>query len=115
MVKVKMFEISEHKNRPAVDAPITDAKAFNDIVNSRRSVRFYSSDDIPQDVIDSCLDAALKAPNSSNLQTWQIHHVVDSDKKKELVILIFTSAFLLIKLATIVEITKIPTLAAINL
>ena len=85
MVKVKMFETPEHKNRPAVDAPITDAKAFNEIVDSRRSVRFYSSDDIPQDVIDSCLDAALKAPNSSNLQTWEIHHVVDPVKKKELV------------------------------
>ena len=85
MVKVKMFETTEQKNRPAVDAPITDAKAFNEIVDSRRSVRFYSSDDIPQHVIDSCLDAALKAPNSSNLQTWEIHHVVDSVKKKELV------------------------------
>ena len=58
---------------------------FKEIVNSRRSVRFYSSDDIPKEVIESCLDSALKAPNSSNLQAWEIHHVVDPDKKKELV------------------------------
>ena len=85
MVKVKMFEAPEQKSRPVAEAPITDAKAFNVIVDSRRSVRFYSSDDIPNDVIESCLDAALKAPNSSNLHTWEIHHVIDSEKKKELV------------------------------
>ena len=85
MVKVKMFEAPENKSRPSVEAPITDAKAFHDVVNSRRSVRFYADDEIPQNVIDSCLDAALKAPNSSNLQAWEIHHVISPDKKKELV------------------------------
>tara|TARA_B110000211_G_scaffold13070_1_gene13660 strand:- start:910 stop:1683 length:774 start_codon:yes stop_codon:yes gene_type:complete len=85
MVKVKMFEAPENKSRPSVKAPITDAKAFHDVVNSRRSVRFYSDDEIPQNVIDSCLDAALKAPNSSNLQAWEIHHVISQDKKKELI------------------------------
>jgi|TARA_B110000116_G_C16774843_1_gene555209 nitroreductase len=85
MVKVKIFETPKDSDRPAVDSPQTDAKAFHNIINSRRSVRFFSSDDIPQDVIDQCLDAALLAPNSSNLQTWEIHHVVDSEKKKTLV------------------------------
>lgn len=85
MVKVKMFEATDENSRPSMDAPKTDAKAFHDIVNSRRSVRFFADDVIPQDVIDQCLEAALKAPNSSNLQTWEIHHVVDPDKKKELV------------------------------
>ena len=41
--------------------------------------------------------------------------VITNAVARELVILIFKSEFLLIKLATIVEITKIPTLAAINL
>ena len=84
MVKVKMFDTPEDKARPSVHAPKTDAKAFHDIVESRRSVRFFSSDPIPQDVIDQCIDAALLAPNSSNLQCWEIHHVADEEKKKEL-------------------------------
>ena len=78
-----MFDTPEDNARPSVDAPKTDAKAFHDIVESRRSVRFFSSDPIPQDVIDQCIDAALLAPNSSNLQCWEIHHVVNEEKKKE--------------------------------
>ena len=40
MVKVKMFDTPEDSERPAVSAPATDSKAFHDIVESRRSVRF---------------------------------------------------------------------------
>jgi nitroreductase len=85
MVKVKMFETPENASRPSVDAPITDSKAFHDVVNSRRSVRFFSDDNISQEVIDKCIEAALLAPNSSNLQVWEIHHVKNSEKKTKLV------------------------------
>jgi nitroreductase len=85
MVKVKVFDTPEDSERSAVESPSTDAKAFKDIVESRRSVRFYSNDPIPQEVIDDCIDSALLAPNSSNLQCWEIHHVVDADKKAKLV------------------------------
>ena len=84
MVKVKMFDTPEDSERPAVSAPATDSKAFHDIVESRRSVRFFSSDPIPQEVIDKCIDTALLAPNSSNLQCWEIHHVADAEKKEKL-------------------------------
>ena len=84
MVKVKVFDTPEDSKRKKVEAPATDAKAFKDIVNSRRSVRFFSDDPIPQEVIDDCIDSALLAPNSSNLQCWEIHHVVDSEKKAKL-------------------------------
>ncbi len=84
MVKVKVFDTPEDSKRKRVEAPATDAKAFKDIVNSRRSVRFFSDDPIPQEVIDDCIDSALLAPNSSNLQCWEIHHVVDSEKKAKL-------------------------------
>lgn len=85
MVKVKMFETPVGSSRPAVDAPKTDSKAFHDIVNSRRSVRFFSDDPIPDEVIDQCIEAALLAPNSSNLQVWEIHHIRAAEKKARLV------------------------------
>jgi len=84
MVKVKVFDMPEDSKRAAVDAPKTDSKSFKEIVNSRRSVRFFSNDPIPQAVIDDCIDSALLAPNSSNLQCWEIHHVSDADKKAKL-------------------------------
>lgn len=49
------------------EAPAT----FFDAVESRRAVRAFRSDAIPEDVLDRCLDAALKAPSSSNLQPWE--------------------------------------------
>ena len=50
-----------------IDQPST----FHDIVDTRRSVRDYLPDAVPQEVLDRCLDAALKAPSSSNLQHWE--------------------------------------------
>jgi nitroreductase len=85
MVKVKMFDTPKDSVRAAVEAPKTDPQAFHDIVNSRRSVRFFSDDPIPEEVIDQCFEAALLAPNSSNLQVWEIHHVRDAEKKALLV------------------------------
>ena len=73
MSKVKIFAPVEEKKREAMDAPATDAAAFHAVVDSRRSVRVYADDPIPAEVMDACVDAALKAPNSSNLQAWEIH------------------------------------------
>ena len=67
MSKVKIFAPVEEKRREAADAPRTDAHAFHAVVDSRRSVRVYADDPIPAEVMDACLDAALKAPNSLSL------------------------------------------------
>lgn len=37
----------------------------------RRSVRSFLPDPVMPDVLDRCLDAARKAPSSSNLQPWE--------------------------------------------
>ncbi len=44
---------------------------FYEAVETRRSVRSFLPDPVPQDVLDRALDAALKAPSSSNLQPWR--------------------------------------------
>ncbi|HCZ08574.1 MAG TPA: nitroreductase family protein [Flavobacteriales bacterium] len=85
MSKVNIFKPVEQKSRSAAPAPPTDSAAFHAVVDSRRSVRVYADDPIPESVMEACMDAALKAPNSSNLQTWEIHHVVDAAKKAALV------------------------------
>lgn len=40
---------------------------------------------MPREVIERGLDAALLAPNSSNIQTWEFYWVQDPVKRKELV------------------------------
>lgn len=77
---------SEHKKKlyhePAVSC---DAGAFEAVVRSRRSVRRYAEEAIPVDVMQRCLDLALLAPTSSNLQSWEFHWVRSPEKKSLLV------------------------------
>ena len=44
---------------------------FYTAVESRRTIRDFLPDPVPQDVLDRCLDAARLAPSSSNLQPWE--------------------------------------------
>ncbi len=62
----------------------TDFEAFAAVVESRRSVRRFHDEAIPDAVVERCLELALLAPTSSNLQCWEFYRVVDPEKKKAL-------------------------------
>lgn len=62
-----------------------DVANFRKVIESRRSVRKFTGKAIPNEVLDACLDLALLAPNSSNLQPWSFYVVQSSAKKKQLV------------------------------
>lgn len=62
-----------------------DVDNFRKVIESRRSVRKFTKTPIPEDVLDACLDLALLAPNSSNLQPWTFYVVQNPAKKKRLV------------------------------
>lgn len=62
-----------------------DLESFRKVVSSRRSVRKFSDKPIPKAVLEDCLDMALLAPNSSNLQPWTFYVVRSGDKKAQLV------------------------------
>jgi nitroreductase len=53
------------------------AREFSELMRTRRTVRDYSSRDVPRSVIDDCLRVAGSAPSGANLQPW--HFVVVSD------------------------------------
>ena len=55
---------------------------FKKIVESRRTVRVFNDDPVDPDKLKECLELALLAPTSSNLQCWEFYWV-RSDKKKE--------------------------------
>ena len=85
MVKVKMFSSVQSAPEKAVDMAPMDADAFYQVVDSRRSTRIYAEDSIPEDVIERVVGAAQKAPNSSNLQCWELYRVNSPENKKRLV------------------------------
>ena len=58
---------------------------FFEAVSKRRSIRKYTDEKVPSEVMDRALDAALLAPNSSNTQTWDFHWVQSEEKKKKLI------------------------------
>jgi nitroreductase len=58
---------------------------FFTAVEERRSVRRYTPESVPADVVNRALDAALLAPNSSNMQPWEFYWVRSKTAKAELV------------------------------
>ncbi len=65
-------------------SPPLSPKDFADVVMSRRSVRCFDGQNIPEDIINNCLDLALLAPTSSNLQCWEFYWVKTEPNKKAL-------------------------------
>jgi len=79
-------ETKTEKKRYFEPAPTDiDVENFKKVVQSRRSVRKFTKKTIPAEVLDDCLDLALLAPNSSNLQPWTFYVVQNLAKKKQLV------------------------------
>ncbi len=72
--------VKEYYEEPAE----VDFEAFSAVVESRRSVRRYAPDAIPDATVERCFDLALLAPTSSNLQCWEFYRVVEPTKKRAL-------------------------------
>lgn len=58
---------------------------FIELVNKRRSVRKFTTDEVPEKIMRKCLEAAILAPNSSNLQPWEFYWIRDEEIKKKII------------------------------
>ncbi len=57
---------------------------FNSLVNSRRSIRVFKNEKVPDEIILTALRHATLAPNSSNLQPWKFYYVKSELEKQKL-------------------------------
>jgi len=57
------------KAKPAVPESLAENEVLN-VIMQRRSVRHFSSEPIPADVVAALLEAGRMAPSGVNLQTW---------------------------------------------
>lgn len=64
--------------------PEIDVEEFRKVVRSRRSIRRFLPDPVPDEVITDCLELATLAPNSSNLQPWSFYVVKTSEMRRKL-------------------------------
>jgi nitroreductase len=55
-----------------------------DTIRSRRSVRDFKDEAIPDDVIDALIEAVRWAPSAGNLQSRKFYFVLDEGKRKQL-------------------------------
>ena len=58
---------------------------FAEIVEKRRSVRLFDGGSVPEEVVQRCLDLAMKSASSSNLQPWEFYWVRSQSVRSELV------------------------------
>lgn len=67
------------------EAPEINSEEFDKVIRSRRSVRIFTKDKISEEIMNKCLDLALLAPNSSNLQPWEFYWIRSQEKKQNLI------------------------------
>jgi nitroreductase len=55
-------------------------KTVSEAINFRRSVRVYDAEkSIDKSIVKKCIKHAALAPNSSNLQLWEFHHITSKE------------------------------------
>ncbi|MBK8698513.1 MAG: nitroreductase family protein [Saprospiraceae bacterium] len=59
---------------------------FEEVVNHRRSIRYYKDLPIDPVKVKHCIELASLAPNSSNMQLWEFHHITDPVIVKQLAV-----------------------------
>jgi len=63
-----------------------------DAVEKRRSIRKFTEEPLPDEVIRRALQAAILAPNSGNMQTWDFHWIKGAEIKKRMVAACFNQS-----------------------
>ena len=58
---------------------------FFEVIAKRRSIRRFTETPFPEEFIERALSAALLAPNSSNVQTWDFHWINTAEAKRKVV------------------------------
>jgi nitroreductase len=79
-----------------------------DAVTSRRNVRTYTADPIPDDALDRILEAARRTPSAANRQHWDLVVVTDRDRLAELSTVWRGAAHVVGSAATIALVAPVP-------
>jgi iodotyrosine deiodinase len=72
------------RERRSESEMIAAARSFLDTLLLRRTVREFSSDPIPDEVLDLAIAAANSAPSGANMQPWSFVVVKDPAVKREI-------------------------------
>ena len=70
--------------KPSHAELIKNSREFYETMQSRRSIRHFSNEKIPEEVIDNIVRTAGTAPSGANKQPWKFIVVRDPDIKKQI-------------------------------
>ncbi len=70
--------------RLTIDEQRLRAVEFYELMRSRRTVRDFSPEDVPFEVIEHAIASAAAAPSGANMQPWRFIVVRDSDVKSRI-------------------------------
>lgn len=81
-----MSERFETYNLPRLsdEEMVVESRAFYEEMNTRRSVRKFSSDPIPLEAVRNCIDTASTAPSGAHKQPWTFCLVTDAALRKDI-------------------------------
>lgn len=65
-------------------AMLSAARGFADAMTSRRSVRDFSPEPLPEGLIEAAIRAAASAPSGANIQPWRFVVMTDPERKRRL-------------------------------
>lgn len=72
---------------PAVRLGLAEARdrleSFVQTMTTRRSIREFSTDPVPVELVEQAVLAASRAPSGANLQPWRFVHVTDPDVRQQ--------------------------------
>ncbi|XP_045608156.1 iodotyrosine deiodinase [Procambarus clarkii] len=70
--------------RVSAEESMRKSKDFYEVMNQRRTVRNFSSDPVPREVIQNVIRAAGTAPSGAHTEPWTFVAVCDPDVKEQL-------------------------------
>lgn len=70
--------------RPSPDVMKERAEAFFNLMSTRRTVRFYSTDDVPPGVVETCIATAGTSPSGAHHQPWFFAIVRNATLKQQI-------------------------------
>lgn len=70
--------------RKPLDQSLSDVRAFQETMLTRRSVREFSTDPVPVELIERVVAIAASAPSGANQQPWRFVAVQDPAVKREI-------------------------------
>lgn len=65
-------------------SPLEAARRFYEVMDRRRTVRMFSDEPVPREVIETCLLAAGTAPSGAHKQPWRFVVVGDAELKRKI-------------------------------